>query len=180
MKSNVVTAKYAKALFDVTYANGKSGEVATQLLELSKVFNNASAISFFENPFNVHADKLTVVNNTLEGKASSEIINFMTLLVDKNRMGLVSEIAKEYSTLVQSAAGITKGKIYSAVQLDTAYIQQVEAAVSKTLNSKIELSFEKDENLLAGYKVQVGGWTLDDSANTHLKILKEELMKRGL
>jgi F-type H+-transporting ATPase subunit delta len=180
MKSNVVTAKYAKALFDVTYANGKSGEVATQLLELAKAFDNASTITFFENPFNVHADKLTVLNNTLEGKATPEVINFMTLLVDKNRMGLVSEMAKEYSTLVQSAAGITKGKIYSSVQLDAAYIQQVEATVSKTLNRKIELSFEKDESLIAGYKVQVGGWTLDDSANTHLKILKEELMKRGL
>jgi F-type H+-transporting ATPase subunit delta len=179
MKSNVVTSKYAKALFDVTYANGKSGEVATQLLEISKAFN-PSAVTFFSNPFNAHADKLAVINNTLEGKTSPEIINFMNLLVDKDRVGLVAEIAKEYSTLVQSAAGITKGKIYSAVQLDQAYIQQVEATVSKTLNSKIELTFEKDERLIAGYKVQVGGWTLDDSANTHLKILKEELMKRGL
>ncbi len=179
MKSNAVTAKYAKALFDVTYANGKSGEVATQLLEISKAFDQ-SATTFFENPFNSHADKLAVINNTLEGKTSAEVINFMNLLVDKNRMGLVAEIAKEYSTLVQSAAGITKGKIYSSVQLDPAYVSQVEATVSKTLNRKIELSFEKDESLLAGYKVQVGGWTLDDSAKTHLKILKEELMKRGL
>ncbi|MBC7752758.1 MAG: ATP synthase F1 subunit delta [Moraxellaceae bacterium] len=180
MKSNVVTSKYAKALFDVTYANGKSGEVATQLLELAKAFNNASTVTFFENPFNVHADKLSVMNNTLEGKALPEVINFMILLVDKNRMALVSDIAKEYSTLVQSAAGITKGKIYSSIVLDSTYVQQVEATVSKTLNRKIELTFEKDESLIAGYKVQVGGWTLDDSANTHLKILKEELMKRGL
>lgn len=179
MKSNVVTSKYAKALFDVTYANGKSGEVATQLLEVSKAFN-ASAVTFFSNPFNSQADKLAVINNTLEGKASPEVINFMNLLVDKDRVGLVAEIAKEYSTLVQSAAGITKGKIYAAVPLEQSYISQVEATVSKTLNRKIELSFEKDEKLIAGYKVQVGGWTLDDSANTHLKILKEELMKRGL
>lgn len=179
MKSNVVTAKYAKALFDVTYANGKSGEVANQLLEISKAFDS-NATSFFNNPFNAHADKLAVINNTLEGKASPEVINFMTLLVDKNRVGLVADMAKEYSTLVQSAAGITKGKIYSATALDAAFVSQVEATVSKTLNSKIELTFEKDETLIAGYKVQVGGWTLDDSINTHLKTLKEELMKRGL
>lgn len=179
MKSNAVITKYAKALFDVTYAHGKSGEVANQLLEISKAFN-ASAIAFFENPFNGHNDKLSVLNNTLEGKVSPELVNFMTLLIDKNRVGLVVDIAKEYSTLVQSAAGITKGKIFSAVPLEPAYVQQVEATVSKTLNRKIELSFEKDETLLAGYKVQVGGWTLDDSASTHLKTLKEELMKRGL
>ncbi len=179
MKSNVVTSKYAKALFDVTYENGKSGEVASQLLEISKAFD-ANSTAYFENPFNAHADKLNVINFTLEGKVSPEVINFMNLLVDKNRVGLASEIAKEYSSLVQSAAGITKGKIYSAVPLDTAFVQKVEETVSKTLNRKIELTTEKDETLLAGYKVQVGGWTLDDSVSTHLKTLKEELMKRGL
>lgn len=179
MKSNTVAVKYAKALFDVTYANGKSGEVATQLLEISKAFDK-NVTAFFENPFNAHADKLSIINNTLEGKASVEVLNFMALLVDKNRIGLVSEISREYSSLVQASAGITKGKIFSAVKLEPTYIQQVQAAVSKTLNRKIELSFEKDESLIAGYKVQVGGWTLDDSVNTHLKTLKEDLMKRGL
>lgn len=179
MKSNVVTLKYAKALFDVTYANGKSGEVAAQLLEISKIFNTNSIV-FFENPMNSPGDKLSVVNNTLEGKASTEVINFINLLVDKNRIGLIQEIAKEYSTLVQTAAGITKGKIYAATDLNKEFVNQVEDTVSKTLNRKIELTFEKDEALLAGYKVQVGGWTLDDSVSTHLKTLKEELMKRGL
>ena len=179
MRSNPVATKYARALFDVTYANGKSGEVATQLLEISKAFDK-NMLTFFENPFNLNSDKLSVINNAFEGKASAEVVNFMSLLVDKNRMGLISEISREYSSLVQAAAGITKGKIFSAIQLEPAYIQAVEAAVSKTLNRKIELSFEKDETLIAGHKVQVGGWTLDDSANTHLKTLKEDLMKRGL
>lgn len=179
MKSNAVAVKYARALFDVTYANGKSGEVATQLLEISKAFDK-NALTFFENPFTPGSDKLSVINNTFEGKAAAEVVNFMSLLVDKNRMGLVAEISREYSSLVQSAAGITKGKIFSATQLEPTYIQAVEAAVSKTLNRKIELTFEKDETLIAGHKVQVGGWTLDDSVNTHLKTLKDDLMKRGL
>ncbi len=179
MKSNTVAVKYAKSLFDVTYENGKSGEVATQLMEISKAFDK-SVMVFFENPFNLNQDKIAAVKNTLEGKVSPEVLNFMALLIDKNRMGLMSEISREYSTQVQAAAGITKGKIFSATLLEPSYIQQVEAAVSKNLGRKIELSFEKDDSLIAGYKVQVGGWTLDDSINTQLKTLKEELMKRGL
>lgn len=179
MKSNAVTNKYAKALFDVTCSNGKSGEVASQILEISKIMDKNN-LSFFENPFNAISEKHMVLQNTFEGKVNSEVLNFLNLLVDKNRMGLISDISKQYSDLILSSAGITKGKIYSSENLDKSYIQQVQAAVSKTLNCKVELSFEKDENLLAGYKVQVGGWTLDDSAQTHLKILKDELMKRGL
>lgn len=179
MSYNNISSKYAKSLFDVTYQNGKSGETAQQLLEISKAFSE-EIIMFFKNPFNSQTDKLKVVNSTFEGKVSAELINFINLLVEKNRIGLVEEIAKEYSGLVQNAAGITKGKIYSAVNLTEGYIKQVEEMASKALNKKIELVFEKDESLIAGYKLQVGGWTLDDSANTHLKILKDELMKRGL
>ncbi len=179
MSTNNVSSKYAKSLFDATYQNGKSGETAQQLLEIAKAFDTQTT-TFFKNPFNSHADKLKVVNATFEGKVSSELINFINLLVEKNRVGLIAEIAKDYSQLVQAAAGITKGKIFSATDLTADYIKQVEATASKALNKKIELSFEKDESLIAGYKVQVGGWTLDDSANAHLKILKDELMKRGL
>lgn len=179
MKSNTVATKYAKALFDVTYQNGKSGEVATQLLEISKAFDK-NMLAFFENPVNVNQDKISVIKNALEGKASLEILNFMALLIENNRVGLISEISREYSIQVQAAAGITKGKMFSAIKLEPTYVQEVEAAVSKSLGRKVELSFEKDDSLIAGYKVQVGGWTFDGSINSQLKTLKEELMKRGL
>jgi F-type H+-transporting ATPase subunit delta len=179
MKSNDVVKKYSKALFDVTYSNGKSGEVAQQLNELSKCFTKQE-LQFFSNPFNAQADKQSVIKNSLEGKASVEVINFICLLSEKNRMSFLNEISTAYTSLVHEAAGITKGKIFSAVLLEESFISQVEHAVSQTLNKKITLTFEKDEKLLAGYKVQVGSWTLDDSAQIHLKIIKDELMKRGL
>ena len=90
------------------------------------------------------------------------------------------EISKELTTLVQASAGITKGKLFSAVEVSPEFLKQVEAQASKALNKQVELVFEKDSSLIAGYKVQVGGWTLDDSAEAHLRILKDELMKKGL
>lgn len=179
MKLNSVVSKYSKALFDVTYKNGKSGEIAQEISQLTQCFKKEET-SFFSNPFISQSDKLTALKSSLEGRVSVETMNFMSLLAEKNRIGLLSDIAQNYSTLVQEAAGITKGKIYAPIQLDPSYISQVESAVSKTLNKKITLVFEKDENLIAGYKVQVGSWTIDDSAQIHLKIIKDELTKRGL
>jgi F0F1-type ATP synthase delta subunit len=52
--------------------------------------------------------------------------------------------------------------------------------LSQTLNKKVKLSVQKDASLLSGYKVTVGGWTLDDSAQFHLNKIKEDISKRGI
>ncbi len=177
--ANPVVQKYAKALFDVTYEKGSSGDCAQQLAEISKAFS-PDVLSFFSNPFNSQDNKVSIVRSTLEGKATPEVFNFLCLLAENNRMGLLAEIVREYAAQVQLSAGITKGKLFSAVDVSQEFLKQVEAQASKALNKKVELVFEKDPSLVAGYKVQVGGWTMDDSADAHLRILKDELLKKGL
>ncbi len=176
---DIVVDKYAKAFFEVTYANGTAGECAKQMAEISKAFS-PEITAFFKNPFNSLENKLTTAKSALEGKCSAETFNFVCTLVEKNRVGAMTEISKELTTMVQASAGITKGKLFSAIEVSPEFLKQVETVASKALNKKVELSFEKDTTLIAGYKVQVGGWTLDDSAEAHLRILKDELMKKGL
>lgn len=176
---DMVIDKYAKAFFDVTYEKGIAGECAAQISEISKAFTS-DIVGFFKNPFNSTENKLSVAKSAIEGKCSVETYNFICTLVEKNRISALQEISKEVAAMVLSAAGITKGKLFSAIEVSPEFLKQVEAAASTALNKKVELSFEKDATLIAGYKVQVGGWTLDDSAEAHLRILKDELMKKGL
>lgn len=179
MSSNNVVTKYAKSLFDVTYAKGIAGEVGQQLNEITKAFT-PDVVAFFKSPFNTEDNKLTVAKAALEGKASAETFNFILVLVQNERVALLSEIAKEFSSLVQASAGITKGKLFAAQEVSAEYLKQVESVASKALGKKVELVFEKNPNLVAGFKVEVAGWTMDDSAQAHLKILKDDLIKRGL
>lgn len=181
MISESIVKKYTKALFDVTYEKGTSGQVAKELIEIEKAFISSPAmLEFFNNPFAPVENKLTAVKTALEGKVSAESYNFVLLLAKNSRLGLVQDMATEFSRLVQSSAGITKGKLFAAVDVSEEYLKKAEEAASKALGKKVQLSFEADPTMIAGYKVQVGGWTMDDSAKTHLKILKEDLMKRGL
>lgn len=179
MSANNVVTKYAKSLFDVTYAKGNAGDVGQQLNEISKAFT-ADVVTFFQSPFNSAENKLTVAKAALEGKATAEAFNFVLTLVQNERISLLKEITKEFSSLVQASAGITKGKLFAAQEVSGEFLKQVEATASKALGKKVELSFEKNPNLVAGFKVEVAGWTMDDSAQAHLKILKEDLIKRGL
>ena len=176
---DIVVDKYAKAFFEVTYDKGIAGECAAQISEISKAFTE-DVVAFFKNPFNSLENKLAVAKSAMEGRCAAETFHFICTLVEKNRITALAEISKEVTAMVQSAAGITKGKLFSAVEVSPEFLKQVEAQASAALNKKVELSFEKDTALIAGYKVQVAGWTLDDSAEAHLRILKDELMKKGL
>lgn len=179
MSANNVVKKYAKSLFDVTYQKGSAGDVGQQLNEISKAFT-ADVVAFFQSPFNSAENKLVVAKSALEGKAALETFNFILILVQNERVALLKDIAKEFSALVQASAGITKGKLYAAQDASGEFIKQVEATASKALGKKVELVFEKSAELIAGFKVEVAGWTMNDSAQAHLKILKDDLMKRGL
>ena len=47
-------------------------------------------------------------------------------------------------------------------------------------SKKVKLTVKKDSSLLSGYKVTVGSWTLDDSAQFHLNKIKEDISKIGI
>lgn len=179
MSANNVVKKYAKSLFDVTYEKGLAGEVGQQLNEVTKAFTS-EVVAFFQSPFNGAEQKSIAAKAALEGKVAAETFNFILTLVQNERVALLKDIAKEFSTLVQASAGITKGKLFAAQEVSAEFLKQVETTASKALGKKVELVFEKNPNLVAGFKVEVAGWTMDDSAQAHLKILKDDLIKRGL
>lgn len=179
MSYAAVAQKYAKALFEQTQATATTAKVEAELTTVSHILNQ-DAILFFENPFNAISDKMTVVGNTFEGKVSSETLNFIKLLVEKNRVGAIADIATSFSNLSKSLVGTVKGKLFSVTEPSKEFINSVQDTLTKKLNQKVELEFHKDASLVAGFKVEVGGWTIDDSAAAHLNKIKEDLMKRGL
>ncbi len=179
MSSNNIVNKYAKSLFDVTYANGTAGGAGQQLVEVAKAFS-PDVVAFFQSPFNSEDNKLTVAKAALEGKVAAETFNFVIMLVKNERVSLLNDITKAFSALVQASAGITKGKLFAAQEVSAEFLTKVEAVASKALGKKVELAYEKNPSLVAGFKVEVAGWTMDDSAQAHLKILKDDLIKRGL
>lgn len=179
MSTNIVAQKYAQAVYEETYKNGKTGQVGQELIAVAKIMTS-DIVQFFQNPFNAESDKLTTINQAFEGKVSSETHNILKLLVNKGRMNIIGDLSEELNTLIRNSTGQTRGKLLSPTEPTKEFISQVETELSKILNKKIELDFEKDESLIAGFKVQVGGWTIDDSASAHLNKIKDDLMKRGL
>lgn len=180
MSADTLVKKYSRSLFEATESSRNTEVIAGELQELTKAFSQNDVILFFKSPFNTVDTKVMVAKSTLEGKCSAETFNFMVLLVENERVGLLAQINNEYQALLRSKGGETEGTLFVASAISENFKTQVEAGVSKSLNKKVKLKIETDPSLISGYKVTVGGWTMDDSAQHHLTKIKEDILKRGI
>lgn len=180
MSAELIVQKYSQSLFVACEEAKKTELVATEFSQTVKLFSEASVATFFKSPFNTNDNKVMVAKSALEGKCSPEFFNFMITLVQNDRIGLVAEVNEAFQALVRAKGGETEGTLFVAGDVSADFKIRVESQLSKSLNKKVKLSVQKDSALLSGYKVTVGGWTMDDSAQFHLNKIKEEISKRGI
>lgn len=180
MSADAVVNKYSNALFGATEANKNTEAIAAELEQITQLFSKDEVVQFFKSPFNSSDTKVMVAKSALEGKCSAETFNFLITIVEKERVSFLSLINNSFQALARAKSGETEGVLYVSGETTEGFRAQVEASLSKTLNKKVRLSVEKDPGLLSGYKVSVGGWTINDSAQFHLNKIKEDISKRGI
>ncbi|MBC7742735.1 MAG: ATP synthase F1 subunit delta [Bdellovibrionaceae bacterium] len=180
MSADAVIEKYSQSLFEAVSEGGKADNISKELEAIAKIFSEEAIATFFASPFNSADNKVMVAKAALEGKCSPETFNFIVMLVQNERMGVLTQINENFQASVRSMSGETEGILYMATEPSAEFKQQVEKRLSEALKKTVRLNTQKDPSLLSGFKVTVGGWTLDDSAQFHLNKLKEDISKRGM
>jgi F-type H+-transporting ATPase subunit delta len=183
LTGNIVARRYARALFAVALsqsekdAKAKYGEDLARLAELLE--NAPDLIKIFRNPiFNVE-EKKGVIIKVLDKVAPSPVIrNFCLLLADKNRLAFLPEINAVYGALLDSAQGVLRGKLVTAVKLSDVVQKNVVEKLEKESGQKIVLDYEVDQEIIGGLMLKIGDKVLDASIRAQLQILKENI-KRG-
>lgn len=181
MKVNEVSKRYAKALLAVGKQKGAHTRVHLELVKIAEIFHaDPSTLSYFENPMISSTQKVTAIKAALGDKGlSEEVMNTLLLMAEKHRIHLIEEVKIAYQGFMDIEEGITRGVVRSAQPLSAESQKDLEVKISKVLNKKIILTYQQDNKLLGGAVAHVGGWTFDDSIETHLKKMNEELNRRA-
>ena len=180
MKVTEVSRRYARALMALAKQKGQHARALQELELIAKIFNaDAHTHAYFVSPIVAPDQKKTVIQNSFQGKGLlDEVYNLLLLLVEKNRLNKFEEIVGAYEQQMDLEQNITRGSVTSAKVLTAADKKDLESKISKILNKKIILTYKEDPTLLGGVVAQAGGWTFDDSIETHLIKLNEELNRR--
>lgn len=182
MIGNVVSRRYAAALFDLGREAGTSEmeKYGGTLNALSEAVDNSAALSaVFRNPVLTPEEKKNVVLallNQVEGGPVER--RFCELLADKGRLPLLGAIAADYSDMLYDAKGVSRGVLTTAVDLDEARRKEITKQLEKQTGRELELAFAVDEAILGGLTLKIGDMVLDASLRAQLDNLRESI-KRG-
>lgn len=107
------------------------------------------------------------------------LINFIKLIVSKNRSAFIYDILKETLKELDSYLTIEKGVVYSSTKLSEENLNKLKKALEKKINKTLDLTNVVDESIIGGFKICLENSIYDSTINTRLNKLKETLLKGG-
>jgi F-type H+-transporting ATPase subunit delta len=178
-KISEAARRYAKALYSIAKDEGQPARVFAELRVLAEqVFHDELVHEYFASPLISPEQKKTVLQTAIKDKGlSPDVVNFLLLLAEKNRLGLFEQISRAFQEMIDGDHGVTRGMVRSASTLKPDARKRIEDIVTKVTGKQVILQYTEDKSLIGGLIAQVGGWTFDDSLQSHLRRMNEELKR---
>ena len=175
---NEAASVYAKAMFDVSEEMGKTDEVLKQFSSAIKtVRGNHELFTVITSPVVKADDKKDIIQKVFEGTMEQYLINFIKILIDKNKIFLINDIFNRFSNMVDEKHTIERGIVVSAIKLGDEEISKLEESLSKKFSRIIELENKVDPSIIGGILVRVGNKEIDGTVKGKMKGLNKELSK---
>jgi F-type H+-transporting ATPase subunit delta len=172
---------YAEALLD---AAAKRNQMAEALAELDSLIDDVfGSQPEFEALLASGAvsrhHKAEVLHRAFDGRAGETFLNFLFVLNDHGRLGLLRGIRQEARALYDERMGRVPVVVRSAVPLQDDQRERLLQELRQTFGKEPILQAKVDPSLLGGLVVQVGDWLYDASVRTRLDNIRKYLIERG-
>ena len=170
--------RYAKALLEAAAEAGVLEQVAADLEVLGPLFAGKEVAAFFANPAAPRARKEAALTAATERASASQIsVSLLRLLLARQRVGLLPDIARLFRDLVDERTGRIRGEVTAAVPLPAASLEALAARLSAVTGRQVRLAPRVDPTVLGGLVARVGSTLFDASLKTQLRRMREALSK---
>jgi ATP synthase F1 delta subunit len=172
-----IAVVYARSLFEVAKEQDKLDDVREQLGAFADALNeNRDLQVFFFSPYFATKEKQDGLDRVVSD-ADPVIVNFLKLLIEKHRMPVLFRIRQNYDAMWEEENKLLPVHITSAVELDSAIVEQLGDRISEQTDRRVELSSDVDPDILGGIVVRVGNSVLDASVRNRLEQLRKQVVK---
>ncbi len=169
--------EYARALFQTIDSNEAKTEVLQSLRSVQEAFkSDKSLMNAFKGNALSDQDKKTIFKTVASKLSQSSVLeNFFNLLVDKGRVPLLPDVVDFYEEANDELNNVLRGVVRSASVLSSQEREGIEKQLADKVGKRVILSYVQDETVVGGVRAQVGPYTFDDTIDTHIKNIKENL-----
>ena len=166
--------RYATAVFEIAQEKNDYDKWQSDLQHMAAAAADASFLDVLESPRLALDQKTRFLKQTLPG-LSPLAVNLVLLLVSRDIVSIIPQIAAQYIDLMNEYHGIAAADVVTAVPLDNADKEKIRTQLSALTGAAVEIKAEVDPGILGGVIARVGGKLLDGSTRSKLAALKRRL-----
>ncbi len=178
MTSRTAAARYARALLDVaTTESADLDTVARDLDDFIAFFGQQPALEgLMVNPAVPAPRKRAAMEQITRISGVSPIVGkLLTLLADRDRLGLLKEVSATYRELLADRQNVVHAEVTSAEPLSSDRIQAIEQRLATVTGKRVSMTTRVDKDIIGGVVARVGSTVYDASIATQLKKIRERL-----
>ena len=173
-----VSKNYSKAFFDVFNDIESKKKAYTELVEVREVIDSSDDLRvILDNTSISSKTKKDILDKIFCNRVNVNLLNFLKLLVEKNRFCEFESICLYYKELLDRDLNIVNVTVISALNLEDSVKDRISDVLSKKFNADVNVIWQIDSSIIAGLKVKVGDSVIDSSVDTKLKNLCRNVLK---
>ena len=176
MISNI-SKRYARAFFEIAGEEKKLEQYYNELHQFSSMMSeNKDLGGFLANPIFEQEVKKNVLEKIIGKMTLSPMtVNFLKLLVDKNRIDVLPDIDTCYRLMMDEALQKTRVTVKTAFPLSADMQKYIMSNLKKLTGREAEVTVEEDKSLLGGIVIGVGDTLYDGSIINQLNNMRNLL-----
>ena len=177
MKSDVVAKRYARALYELGQEEGLEQKFLEDMQNMALVVDQSTEFrSIMQSPlYDIILKKRILKDVVSKTGISDYTMNFLNILLDKDRFVFLADIKDTYKQILDEASGRVRAIITSAAELDEDQLERITKALSKVVKKEVDVDVTIEPSLIGGVVAEIEGMVYDGSVTTQISRLKQSL-----
>jgi F-type H+-transporting ATPase subunit delta len=176
-----VSIKYAASLLESSFEKKIDQQIADESQSVLKVISQNPLLNkVLRNPIIKSEAKLNILEDIFKDKVSTDMFDFITFIVKKNREDILHDILSKYIELRNDRLGIVNVEVISSAEFDRKQVEELQLQLEKMLNKKVIVSFKLDNSVIGGFIAKAGDTIIDASLKHQLEELRKQFFKSGI
>lgn len=168
-----IARPYARAAFDFAREHDALAAWSGVLAAAAQVAADPRVAPLLSSPKVTTAQSVGLVADVAAAQGPAR--NFLEVLAENRRLGLLPEIAAQFEVLRTEAEKVVDVEVVSAMNLDGAQEARLAAALRGRLGREVRMHTRIDASLIGGAIVRAGDLVIDGSLKGRLERLASEM-----
>ena len=179
MISSSITRRYAEALMSIGVEENNSSKFEKELQRVNQVIQGSMELKavLYSSVYPNKSKKLIMKDINEKLQLSETVDNFLSLIIDKNRVEFLPLIIKRYEEILDSIEGRIRAEVVFAKKMPDRVVKKIRDAFQKSSGKEVILEIKEDSSILGGAITKLGNVIYDGSVKTQLENIKRSIIK---